>query len=195
MATWNDLRLAVRVSPSRERMNVGEIELDTFETRHGFKLPASYRSFAKEFGRGELTATMGDGSWMIAVPGVVAEDDYLDLDRLIGEMSGVVEMDAGGIPGQEPRDRELAPRMIFFAKDVRGDFYGWDRGEVTEASGPDYAIYARTPTYERVASSFEEFLLSYALGEDLARWSEAGEPGEGTKFEPDEDPRIFLDPM
>lgn len=195
MADWDELRRAVVYSPTRGRLAPGDAKLDAFEARHGFKLPASYRSFVKEFGRCELTPELGSGSWKIAAPGVVAEDDGLDLDRLIEEMSEVVEMDAEGIPGQGPRDRELAPRMLFFAMDVGGDYYGWDRGEVTEESGPEYAVYARTPTYVRVASTYGEFLLTYALGKDLARWREAGEPGAEAEFEAGEDPRIFLQPL
>jgi len=181
----------VRDFPSKRRITAGDAELDAFEARRGLKLPASYRSFAQEFGRCELATDMG--VWKITVPAPLADYDDLDLDRMIETMAGVVEMDAEGIPGQGPLDRERAPRMVFFAEDVGGDPYGWDLGEPTE--GSEYAIYARTPTYERVASTFEEFLMVYALGRDLARWSEAGEPGPDAKFEPGDDPRIHLEPM
>ncbi|HEY3701174.1 MAG TPA: SMI1/KNR4 family protein, partial [Acidimicrobiales bacterium] len=177
--------------PSRRRITAGDAELDAFEARRGFKLPGSYRNFAREFGRCELATDMG--VWKIAVPALPADSDSLDLDWLNESMAGVVAIDAEGCPGQEPGDRERAPRMVFFAEDVGGDYYGWDLGEPT--AGSEYAIYARTPTYERVASSFEEFLLGYALGRDLARWSEAGEPGPDAKYEPGEDPRIPLEPM
>lgn len=163
--------------------------MDAFEAKRGFKLPNSYRKFAGEFGRCELAPATG--VWKIAVPALPA--DMIDLDTLNESMAEVVAIDAEGCPGQEPGDRERAPRMVFFAEDVGGDYYGWDLGEPT--AGSEYAIYARTPTYERVASSFEEFLLDYALGKDLARWSEAGEPGPDAKYESSEDPRIPLEPM
>ncbi len=59
---------------------------------------------------------------------------------------------------------------MFFAKDITGDTYAWDPGEVTDAETNEYAIYVRCSGYDRVASSFEEFVMVYCLGEELERW-------------------------
>ncbi len=68
---------------------------------------------------------------------------------------------------------------------------------MTDAETNEYAIYVRCSGYDRVASSFEEFVMVYCLGEELERWRKTQSSGApvGLKEDPAGDARILLEPI
>lgn len=165
MGTWDDLKKRLKVYYASEGVvkKPKTRDLDRFERESGFKLPDDYREYARTFGSG----TLGKG-WQISTPGFAdADDGDVDLARFNHRFS----------------DR----RFVRFC--VKEDFHGWfawDPEDVTDAVRHHYGIYLLGgPQGEdpdappiKVAPSFHEFIMSYALGGGFERQQGDGGTGE-----------------
>jgi hypothetical protein len=170
MGVWDDLRrrLVVQYASEAEVQTPSPEDLDRFERESGFRLPDDYRDFAATFGPG----TYGPG-WQVETPGFAnAEGRY------------------NGLAGLFRRVQDTYPGFVVFCG--KEDFHGWfawDPKDVTDPGGHDYGVYVLGgPSGEdsdapplKAASSFREFVLSYALGGGFKRQlaeSGYGDPGE-----------------
>jgi len=194
MATWEDFCEAVLTTGVQARTASDQV-LDAYEARVGFPLPARYREFASTFGAGQLTYRKGrrKPSFLISVPGRFSRPRsyHYDIDAWNQEMREAQK--PGARPGR-------ARRLVVFAKDLSKNYYGWGPEEVTRPETHDYAIYRRrlgAAAAKRVASTFEEFLVDFCVGEPLAAWKEAGGPPDQEvpdEEEWDEESRIRFHP-
>lgn len=160
MAVWGDLerRLVIYNEDGPAKKPRPE-DLDRYEAEDGFKLPEDYREFALLFGPGGLHRfnfrTPGfPGSEWANLGGRLVPDEYEDDEWLV----------------QVIGDPDLARRLVVFSDvDGIGDCFAWDPADVTDPVKHDYGIYiiaheCNNPPVTRVASTFREFVLSYALG-------------------------------
>lgn len=188
---WEELQRAIRRREHDSLRTSTNADLDAFEADRGFKLPKSYREFAKTIGSCSFT---GDGlsGYSIAAPGV-GDYTWHDLDQFNIIMKELLADDF------EPEDPEIGPRLIFFASDNDAQ-YGWDPEEVTDNESHEYAIWVRYDGYWREdASTFEEFVKVTCLRETLEAWRqwvvEGGEAIIGTAdYDQEKDRRILLRP-
>jgi len=195
MTSWEEFRRSVTIPGQNRFRPATDASLDAFEKHAKIKLPRSYREFVKVFG----PCALGGRGVMIAAPQRKRDKrSWIDLYTLADDMHGICSARpiGGGVPVVEP---ERARRLVFFASDGMAKSFGWDPAEVSDASNHEYAVYSRYSDYEpytRLASSFEEFVLSFCLGEEVKRWREAGRPvgKKGFDYEPDEDPRLYIAP-
>ena len=197
MTSWEEFRRSVTI-PGQSRLRPAtDASLDAFEKHAGIPLPRSYREFVKVFG----ACALGRRGVMIAAPRRKRDKhSRFDLISKADQMHGICKastMPAPDLP--QPPDPAQTLRMVFFASDGMNKSFGWDPAEVSVASNHEYAVYSRYSDYEpytRLASSFEEFVLSFCLGEEVKRWREAGRPvgKKGFDYEPDEDPRLYIAP-
>lgn len=123
--------------------------LDAYESRSGFKLPASYRHFCRVFGPGDL------GDWFkIAVPDFAGKSpnsyDLEALGRLYHERLEWEEY------SDDPQQFE---RAVIFGSDGTGALFLWDPAERTNKRRHECAVYAvwRGWSRERVCDTFWEF--------------------------------------
>lgn len=130
-----------------------EKTLAAFEEAH-FKLPASYREYAKVFGVGELA-----GLYRIAVP-LDVESEY----NLVQH-----NKDAHGEPSEGLWEAYAAPdvidKMFFFGATVGGEMFAWNLANITNNNDSEYAIclFRRRPKIEHIASSFDDFVERHCL--------------------------------
>ncbi len=183
MATWSEFRRAVWIPRKGKRFRPSsDADLDAFEEHAGIKLPVSYREFAKIFGAcAMMGGIMGHTEFMFAAPRRKKGPRQLfNLFTFAEDMHEAVEDDTKPIGGKVPAsDPAQSLRMVFFCSDGGDGRFGWDPEDVSDAANHEYAVYVRyscSEPYGRLASSFEEFVLSYCMGDELARWREAGRP-------------------
>jgi SMI1 / KNR4 family (SUKH-1) len=198
MTDWKEFRRSVTVSGQRRFRPATDAELDAFEGHAGIPLPRSYREFSKVFGACEV----GHKGIMIASPNLKKKRTNSELTYFADKVHEII----GGIVAEPPGiglppaiDPTQSLRMIFFGKDGKSSWFGFDPEDLLDGPDREYAVYSRyggddTP-YTRRASSFEEFILGYCL--DLDRWRAAGSPvGKvGFDFEPEDDHRLFITPI
>ena len=182
MQTWEEFRKkSTRLARDSRRRPAREADLDQFEAATGLKLPESYRGFATTFGPCEL------GYYMIAAPQPRMRKvprGWYDLATLSRELHDNLAESTNSV------DPARTLRTVFFATDGMSGSYGWDPEEVGDARGHEYAVYVRYTEgrpYERLASSFGEFVQVYCVEED--RRSRR----EGRNWDAD-DPRIMVTP-
>jgi hypothetical protein len=196
MGVWDELHRAVYIPPGRRLTPVGDAELDAFEARFGLKLPASFREFAETFGTYEL----GSRALKIYMPALDGPGgEPRGLAYIQNDMQELARADAAAVRSGHytMENGEVGVRLVYFAFDMSDDAFGWDPSEVTDAETNEYAIWVRGSGYEPVASSLVDLIMGDLLRSDLERWRDAGSPAgeEFLKFEPGEDPRIFLEPQ
>jgi len=143
-------------------------DLDQYEKESGFKLPDDYREFARTFGPGTF-----DG-WQISTPGFPNAEHEVDLAKL-----------------NERLRRSYLPNFVRFCG--KEDFHGWfawNPEDITDPVKHHYGVYllgglrGEDPEAQpiKVASSFHEFFISYALGGGFelqqkgARSKKSGDP-------------------
>jgi hypothetical protein len=177
MGVWDDLKKRVKIVHAENRSGIihtedGEVwkptprDLDHFEQLRGLQFPDEYREFAQTFGPGKF----GRDEWCIYMPGIdwESEPDSLDIDYLY----------EWWIHTQE---RESNLKLILFCEKRYGsprkpaEYFGWNPEDVTDPDRHEYGIYRtynesqllapKTPP-TKVASTFREFVRSYALGGD-----------------------------
>jgi hypothetical protein len=190
MARWDELRQAIRTSDGVTWKTSTDADLDAFEAARGFRLPDSYREFAKTFGPCEIGNT---GLFFFAAPVYGDRSGMFNLDTHNAEWHEIALENAEDALREDVfydyANTDIAVRLVFFGSDVGGAPYGFDPEEVTDTATGECAIYSRrdSPTneYFRQASSLEEFLLGQFLAEDLRAWREwmaAGCPGEDRRL-------------
>jgi hypothetical protein len=115
-----------------ERTTADAAALDQFERAHGFKLPASYRQYAMQFGYGKL------GSLLLIYIPMEGEDTLSIRNRVLagvfedGLEEDLWEFEPDGSP-------ELVRRLEPFGISENGDTLAWDPKQPT---GPhEYAIH------------------------------------------------------
>lgn len=148
----------------RHRATPTDAHLDRLECTLGFRLPASYRAFAKVFGPGHLAV-----SYTIFAPGYHG--------------AGVVDF-LGNNKWQQEEDDERVRRFVSF-----GDFladsesFCWDPADVTDPAGPEYRIiyvpHRRGVPLLPVTDSFGSFIDDFCLGGGF--WRQLGYTGERTR--------------
>jgi hypothetical protein len=147
-------------------------DLDRYEAEAGFKLPDDYRSYALTFGPGEL----GRCEFCFSTPGFPKAGD-LDL----AEKNRIwLKLAVAGCPDKNLAERFgdawRARRLIHFCEvSGIGDRFAWDPMDVTDAETHEYGIYALPVDSTgwknmRVARTFREFVLDYALGGQYTGW-------------------------
>ncbi len=202
MTSWEEFRRSVTIpgrGPGRYFRPATDTDLDDFEKHAGIPLPRGYREFTKVFGACEL----GPLGVLIAKPRRERKrksSSPTDLTWFADKMHKMVEASTVQIRGEAYAvDPAQSLRLVFFASDSFGDSYGWDPEDVSNLADHEYAVYSRYHDdcpYLRRASSFEEFVLDFCLGESLMRWREAGCPvGENSlDYKSGEDPRLYISP-
>ena len=68
-------------------------------------------------------------------------------------------------------DAVRVPRIVCFATNVLGDYYGWDSLDVRECDGREYGIYVLRKDDDHIslqAPSFTHFILDVCLGNGCA---------------------------
>jgi hypothetical protein len=145
--------------------------LNRFEQDTGFRLPQSYRAFAKVFGPGELA-----GDYHFFFPGYPG-NEHSDL----AAVNARIRVRAPGGPDFESfissfcRDPEQVRRMVIFCGTGHGDWVGWDPEDVRDRRNCEYGIYqwhGEQPS--KVADSFVQFveefcLATIGLGDEMLR--------------------------
>jgi len=199
MGTWSEFRRAVWLPTKGRFRPSSDADLDAFEEHAGIKLPVSYREFAKIFGAcAMMGGMMGHTEFMFAAPRrKKGPRQRYNLFFLAERLHGLVEADTKPIGGKvRASDPAQSLRMVFFCSDGGDGRFGWDPEDVSDAVNHEYAVYVRYSCgdpYTRLASSFEEFVLSYCTGDQLARWREAGCPvREKRGDDPKDDKRIRM---
>jgi hypothetical protein len=164
MGVWDDLkkRIAVRYTSDGKHRKPKPKDLDRYEKESGFKLPDDYREFVLTFGPG----TFGRG-WEFSSPGFPKVDSDVDLaymNRRFQEQNTPLHQDHVRFCGKE-------------------DFHGWwawNPKDVTNPERHEYGIYLLLDDPPvKVASTFREFVMSYALGGGFQEFEgQEPEPGE-----------------
>jgi hypothetical protein len=132
--------------------------LDAAETALGFKLPPSYRAFAKKYGNG-----LTEGLFMIYVPvdttGASWHNDLAAYSSdFVREIRESVE---GGYMNFDPDgSRELALRLIPFAGSENGNILAWDPKAPSDDAGEFwiYVIGSRKSYMIKSATSLVDLL-------------------------------------
>lgn len=126
--------------------------LDAYERETRFKLPASYRSFCRVFGPGDV------GDWFsVSVPGFKAPAK----DRWKYDLAAKTAYYRAGLDWAEySADPEQFARSVVFADDCTGAMFLWDPAEATSPEAHECAVYAvwRDWTQERVSDTFVGFI-------------------------------------
>jgi hypothetical protein len=158
MGDWDELkeRLVIRFASEGAARTSSPEDLDRFEAESGFTLSDDYREFAVAFGPG----TYGRG-WQIKAPGFSgAGRGRADLARLYQAL------------------QDVHPGLIAFCgKEEFHGWFAWDPEDVTDPVGHDYGVYllggptGGDPDAKpiKVASTFREFVMSFALGQGFKR--------------------------
>ena len=123
----------------------------------GVKLPASYRSFVKVFGAGQLA-----DDFRICAPGYPASTGY-DLQRFNEQERGRFSVgDCQLFP-----DPERVQRLIYFCSTETSEVIGWDPQDARQRKQHEYGIYevALGPSILLLATSFAEFIQKVCLSE------------------------------
>jgi len=122
------------------------------EQQLGVTLPASYKEFCSLFGGGELFRL-----FRIAVPG--GAPDIFNLSKKHEFWRNAMSRDEVNEYCPHP---EVFWRSIFFADDIRTDYYAWDTEDVTSNESSEYVIYRvrRDFTLDRLTDKFEDFVLN-----------------------------------
>jgi hypothetical protein len=177
MNVWDDLEKRLDIVTQDGLVKKPRVEeLDRYEQENGFKLPDDYREFALAFGPGGF----GRLEWWFATPGFPKGHDLHDL--AISRESwrrcrcdGIKDAD---LTKQFGIDADRVRRLVPFCNQrLDGEAFAWDISDVTDPERHEYGIYHITfdhPPMKRVASTFREFVLDYALGGGFERQSYAG---------------------
>jgi hypothetical protein len=157
MDVWDDLkqRLVVEFLSGAKLWTSSPEDIDRYEAESGFRLPDSYRELVGTFGPG----TYGRG-WRLAAPGVPnsSSDNLAKLNEYL---------------------RPVHPGFVFFCgKEDFHAHFAWDSGDITDPATHEYGVYlvgspGSGDSFEaqttKVASTFREFLMTYALGGGFER--------------------------
>jgi SMI1/KNR4 family protein SUKH-1 len=146
-------------------------QLRSLETAFDCNLPDDYRGFIQTFGAGELSVDDADNDSGLGMlfrfysPG--CENPSFEMVQHISALREAI--DEGSVPYYRSlRDHQLIQRLIFFARDFRGDEYGWDPADCTNDSNPDFRVHwwPRLTTQTLVlAPSFKEFIAAICWGD------------------------------
>jgi hypothetical protein len=197
MGVWDDLEERVKILRVEDRDGIVHEEdgivwkatpkiLDWFEGLRRFRLPDDIRDFACTFGPGRL----GTGGWCFYVPGIEWEEepDSLDLLYLLDYWENTQKgSNLKLVPFCEKRETERFKAGESEGRRTIIRYFGWKPQDVTDLARHEYEIYRTHPEVEpsgsgrvgrrrppvKVASTFREFVLDYALADDLGRRSEA----------------------
>jgi hypothetical protein len=191
MATWEEFRRSVRIATHKKLRPTSDADLDAFEKLAGLKLPPSYRKFAKIFG----ACVLGRQEYMIAVPSkkmkMKVDRQRFELTTLSQEMHEIVEASTRPVCDKVYAvNPKQSLRMVFFATDGGDATFGWDPEDPSDAADHEYAVYVRytdSHPYDRLASTFEEFVQEYSVKQDRKRRQDL-DPSDN------DDPRMFLSP-
>jgi hypothetical protein len=204
MGVWDDLEKRVKIVHAEDRDGIIHVEdgivwkatakdLNSFERRRRFKLPGDFRDFACTFGPGRI----GRDGWCFYSPGIDWDGDpaSLNLDYLndFWINTQVREYNLKLLVFCEKSENEtvLSKTTKQKIRSTTIQYFGWNPEDVTDPDKHEYGIYL---TYEegqllasgrrkprkppvKVASTFREFVMSYALVGDLGRQDEGVEPG------------------
>lgn len=161
MGVWDDLerRLEVHYTSGDEVGKPKPEDLDQFEQESGFRLPVEYREFALTFGPG----TFGRG-WQFSTPGFSDIQSYENISRLNKRFHS-----QGLYPGF----------FLFCGKEDFHGWFAWNSEDVTDPDKHEYGIYLllNDPPV-KVASTFHEFVMFYALGGVFERQEEGDQGNE-----------------
>ena len=128
-----------------------DASLASFETKMGFRLPNSFRSFALRFGGGELAGYFRIRIPFDCAPGNSQFELHSDIESIRDR--GVTRFESYGV-------ENWRKRLIVFASDIGGYWYCWDLLEVTNGDSHEYAIYElpRGGSMTLFASTFDRFV-------------------------------------
>ena len=148
-----------------------EADLEQFEADFGIRLPESYRTFVLQFGAGELAQ-----EFMIFAPRCQANSDY-DMTKFNQQFRRA--FDKSKVLQKSYDDPQLIRRLLFFARTIGNDYFGWDPGDGGDKERPEYAVHFLPRLVENsrtVAGSFREFVEDLCLGDAYYdRYSASGE--------------------
>ena len=145
------------------------------ESKLGISLPDSYKEFCTLFGGGMLFRLFS-----IAVPDGIPNRFNLSMKHEFWRNAMSPDVVNEYCPNPD-----IFWRSIFFADDIRTDYYAWDTEDVTSAALSKYAVYRvrRDFTLDRLTDSFEEFVV-HACAKDAQELQE-DDPSENVMvFEP-----------
>jgi hypothetical protein len=137
-------------------------ELDRVCLREGFRLPDSYREFARTFGYGKLC-----DMYFVFIP-IRGEESLSVRSEVLSDLlqQGLDEQLIDFRPHGSP---ELVARLVPFGNSDSGDILAWDP-EDRPAPG-EYAIYLIKPRFAgivRAANDLYEFVAKCKEGRELA---------------------------
>lgn len=193
MSVWDELKQRVKVVRAEGRDGIIHEEdgivwkatpeiLDWFEGWRKFKLPDDFRDFACTFGPGRF----GTGGWCFYVPGIEwREEPYsLDMSYLHDYWQNTQKgSNLKLVPFCEKMETERFKAGESEGRSTTIRYFGWNPEDVTDPARHEYGIYQTHPEGDlfasgkagrrrppvKVASTFREFVLDYALGDDLGR--------------------------
>jgi SMI1 / KNR4 family (SUKH-1) len=197
---WTDLEARLEVSTQDEEVKRPTPEdLDGFEAEFGFRLPDDYRDYALTFGPGEL----GRHEFGFCTPGF-PRANRLDLAKTNREWhDDTLARSDDKTLTRRFGDAGRARRFVLFGYTAGiGDRFAWDPAGVTDAERHEYGIYiipegGNASSVVRVAASFREFVMDYALGDGYERQFDdylASEPTERDGTGPIQFGQPSLDP-
>ena len=150
-------------------------DIGAFERATGFTLPRSYCAFVKRFGPGRL-----GHDFILSAPGNPKNKKNVSLDVMVAEYREAYADPGSADDSDDPdRVRRLVP---FCDSKLQQWMIGWDPEEVTDPSGPEYAVYGVTRMEQviRVADSFPDFVEGYVFD----RFPKSTFHKDGTPFDP-----------
>ena len=127
------------------------------ESQLGIALPDSYKEFCGLFGGGMLFQL-----FTIGVPG--GNPDVFNLRMKHEFWRNAMSSDEVNEYCPNP---EIFWRSIFFADDIRTDYYAWDTADVSSKKSSEYVIYRvrRDFTLDRLTDTFQDFVLKTCIAD------------------------------
>ncbi len=167
LEAWQEVfdRLKTHINSGQEIASPSVEEMDAFEARFDFRLPASYRAFVQVFGPGHFT-----GGFEVYSPD---GPKYHELGSLQSTVAEIVDGQNYDFVSADHKNAEPVTRMIFFAEDVCPLYYGWDFSDVRDPATHEYAIRQYDFEYDIcpiVATSFPEFINDCILQDKGSHW-------------------------
>jgi hypothetical protein len=145
-----------------------DVEYNEFEKATGFRLPKSYKEFAKVFGAGELGNYYSIRAPGCAVEGATSFNRQADLaffNKSLREKDD--QLWYAFVKEQYRGDADRISRLVCFADNATSELIAWDPEDVRDKAGPEYGIYIiiREEDHSKLlATSFPLFIEEVCFG-------------------------------
>lgn len=154
----SELQLIIRRNCKMAQTPTNE-QLDDLENIISFKLPTSFREFAKIFGAGELGGTFRIGACGYPKPKRHWPANIIDINHQCHTSDAHLK---------DERNAHLTvlSSMIYFCTTTDGTAIAWSPNEVTDNHAKEYKIYVRMrdDSFHLLSTQFDTFIHDICLG-------------------------------